>query len=199
MTSKTKTILSAVGFLLLVAAGTYWVFAIEALTQREIDLVDQLEESIANALDEDRAKFFPPAGRLPSKFQMGGTPPAVYKLQMTTGRRGRRLTFDLSIKRTAEKAGRKFEGRWKHELRANRLGNLEAVALSKLDPANSRLAHIKNGLGEITGVFFLAHRGRGMFGLTLKGISLAEFKDFEGMLAPTLATIEQDGPMLMLE
>ena len=199
MTPKLKTILGVVGFILLVAVGTYWVFAIEALTEREIQLVEQLEDEIAQALGEEPRKFFPASGRLPSKFQMGGTPPAVYKLTMTTGRRGRRLTLDLSIKRTASKAAGKFKGRWKHELRANRLGSLEPVKLKRLDASNSRLARIRNGRGEETGVLFIAQRGRGLFGLTLKGIRLDEFEDFEASLVSTLNTIEKDGPVLMLE
>ena len=101
---KAKSILSIVGFVLVVAVGTYLVFDLEALTAREVDFIERLEGDIAGALGKERAAFFPEAGRLPSKFQMGGTPPAVYKLKITTGRRGRRLTFDLSIKKTADKA-----------------------------------------------------------------------------------------------
>ena len=88
--------------------------------------------------------------------------------------------------------------RWKHELRAYRLGTLEPVELTALDPKNSRLAQIRSG-GQITGLFFLAHRGRALFGLTLKGIYLKEFDDFEGMLVPILKSLEEDGPTLMLE
>ena len=195
---KLKTIISIAAFVLVVAVGTYLVFDLEALTEREVDFIERLEGKIAKALGEEPARFFPKAGRLPSKFQMGGTPPAVYQLKITTGRRGRRLTFDLSIKRTVEKAQGKFEGRWKHELRAYRLGTLEPVELTSLDPKNSRLAQIRSG-GQISGFFFLAQRGRALFGLTLKGIYLKEFEDFEGMLVPILKSIEEDGPTLMLE
>ena len=193
-----KTIFSVIVFVSVVSVGTYLVFDLEALTANEIAFIEQLEGRIAKHLGEDPEKFFPKAGRLPSKFQMGGTPPAVYKLKITTGRRGRRLTFDLSIKRTAEKAHGKFNGRWKHELRANRLGTLEPVELEHLDASNSRLARIRVG-DQVTGVFFLAQRGRGLFGLTLKGIYLKEFEDFEQMLIPTLTAIEREGPTLMLE
>ena len=193
-----KTIISIAAFLVVVAVGTYLVFDLEALTQKEIEFTELLEGQIATALGEEPTRFFPKAGRLPSKFQMGGTPPAVYKLKITTGRRGRRLTFDLSIKRTTEKAQGKFKGRWKHELRAYRLGTLEPVELTSLDPKNSRLAKIRSG-GQITGLFFLAQRGRALFGLTLKGIYLKEFDDFEGMLVPILKSIEENGPTLMLE
>ena len=195
---KAKSILSIVGFVLVVAVGTYLVFDLEALTAREVHFIERLEGDIAEALGKERAAFFPEAGRLPSKFQMGGTPPAVYKLKITTGRRGRRLTFDLSIKKTADKAHRKFEGRWKHELRAYRLGTLEPVNLNTLSAENNRLAVIRAG-GKITGLFFLAQRGRALFGLTLKGIYLEEFSDFESVLIPTLHAIESDGPTIMLD
>ncbi len=199
MNVKPKTIMSVVAFLSVIAAGTYFLFDLEALTPKEIAFTDQFEADIARAIGEEQGKFFPESGRLPSKFQMGGTPPAVYKLKITTGRRGRRLTFDLSIKRTADKAGRKFEGRWKHELRANRLGSLYPVKLKRLDPTKNRLAQIRNGRGQITGLFFLAHCGRGIFGVTLKGIHLDEFEDFEGMILPSLEAIELNGPTLMLK
>jgi len=198
MSAQPKTIMGVVAFLLAIAVGTYLLFDLEALTQKEIAFIDRLETDIARALDQKQSNFFPKSGRLPSKFQMGGTPPAVYKLKVTTGRRGRRLTFDLSIKRTAEKAGGKFEGRWKHELRANRLGSLEVVKLKYLESSNSRLALIRSR-GKITGLFFLAHRNRGIFGLTLKGIYLHEFDDFERMLLPSLQTIESRGARLMLK
>jgi len=107
------------------------------------------------------------------------------------------LTFDLSIQRTADKAQRKFETRWKHELRAHRLGALEPVKLKTLDPSGARLAQIKSG-GQSLGVFFLAHRGRALFGVTLKGIKLDEFENFEEMIRPTLDVLAEDGPSLML-
>ena len=199
MSARTKTIIGVISFLMVIAVGTYLLFDLEALTQKEIAFTDQLEADIASALGQEPASFFPTAGRLPSKFQMGGTPPAVYKLKITTGRRGRRLTFDLSIKRTADKAGRKFEGRWKHELRANRLGSLDPVKLKHLNPDKNRLAHIRNGRGQVTGVFFLAHCGRGIFSVTLKGIYLSEFTDFESMIRPSLEAIELNGPTIMLK
>lgn len=199
MNVKPKTVVSVVSFLMVIAVGTYLLFDLEALTPKEVAFTDQLEASIARALGEDPSNFFPPSGRLPSKFQMGGTPPAVYKLKITSGRRGRRLTFDLSIKRTADKAGRKFEGRWKHELRANRLGSLAPVELLRLDPSKNRLAEIRNSKGRVIGVFFLAHCGRGLFSVTLKGISLSEFNDFEGMILPSLEAVELNGPTLMLK
>ena len=199
MSVQPKTVMGVTAFLLVIAAGTYLLFELEALTPKEIAFTDKLEGDIARALDKDPGNFFPKAGRLPSKFQMGGTPPAVYKLKITTGRRGRRLTFDLSIKRTKDKAGRKFEGRWKHELRANRLGSLEPVKLNRLNAANHRLAQIRNGRGNVTGLFFLAHCGRGIFSVTLKGIHLDEFEDFESMILPSLEAIELNGPTLMLK
>ena len=198
MSPKTKTTLSIIAFVGAIFVGTYFLFDLEALTQRELSFVEALERGVAESLGKEPEKFFPESGRLPSKFQMGGTPPAVYKLKVTTGRRGRRFTFDLSIKRSAEKARGKFEGRWKHELRAHRLGTLDEVALKSLDRSNSRLALIRNR-GQVTGAFFLAHRGRGLFSLTLKGIFLEEFQDFEGMLVPILETVEQQGPTLMLD
>lgn len=199
MAVKMSGKLTAVIFILIVAVGTYLVFDLEALTDRELAFVERLETDVATALGRTPQQFFPKAGRLPSKFQMGGTPPAIYKLKMTTGRRGRRLTFDLSVKRTASKANGKFEGRWKHELRANRLGKLSPVPLKILDSSHHRLAKIRTPAGQVIGVFFLAQRGRSIFGLTLKGIQLEEFADFEQMLLPTLETVEKNGSELMLK
>ena len=102
MTLQMNGKLTIVAFLLVVAVGTYLVFDLEALTERELAFVQRLETDIAESLGVKPQNFFPSAGRLPSKFQMGGTPPAIYKLKITTGRRGRRLTFDLSVKRTAK-------------------------------------------------------------------------------------------------
>jgi hypothetical protein len=199
MSAQSKSIMGGFAFLLVIAMGTYLLFDLEALTEKELAFIDQLEGDVARALDEKQRNFFPKAGRLPSKFQMGGTPPAVYKLKITTGRRGRRLTFDLSIKSTAKKAGGKFEGRWKHELRANRLGRLEPVELKQLEPTKHRLAQIRNGRGQVSGLFFLAHCNRGIFGLTLKGIHLSEFENFENMIRPTLKSIEVNGPTIMID
>ena len=192
-----KGIISATLFVAIVAVGTYLVLDLESLTENELTFIKRLESDVAAALGEDPDQFFPVGGRLPSKFQAGGTPPAVYKLKITTGRRGRRLTFDLSIQRSVEKAKRKFETRWKHEQRAHRLGTLEPVALTYLDGESARLAQIRAGQ-TISGVFFMAHRGRALFGLTLKGITLEEFKEFERMLEPTLDYLERDGPNIML-
>ncbi|MEE2787893.1 MAG: hypothetical protein VX589_11185 [Myxococcota bacterium] len=196
---KPTTILSALIFLAVIAAGTYFLFDLESLTEKEVRFVEVLEHDIARALGQDAEVFFPKASRMPSKFQMGGTPPAVYKLKVTTGRRGRRMTLDLSILRTVEKAASKFETRWIHEMRANRLGSLDEVPLTKLDPANSRLARTQRQDGTVIGLFFLAQRGRGLFGLTLKGIKLSEFSHFEDVLSATLSTIAERGPSLMLE
>ena len=193
-----KTLISIAVFLVVVGYATYLVLDIESLTAREVEFIDRLETDIAQALGEDPAEFFPPRGRMPSKFQAGGSPPKVYKLTITTGRRGRRMTFDLSVQRNPEKAQGKFDTRWTHELRKHRLGTLAPVELKVLDVERARLAHIKSGNQSI-GVFFLACRGRSLFGLTLKGITLDEFPDFEGMIAPILDILERDGPTLMLE
>ena len=142
MTQRAKNILGGISFLAVIIVGTYLLIDLESLTDRELKFIGTLENDVAQALGEKSTDFFPKAGRMPQKFQMGGTPPAVYKLKVTTGRRGRRLTFDLSIQRTADKAKRKFETRWTHELRAHRLGKLGTVPLKVLDPSNSRLAHI---------------------------------------------------------
>ena len=199
MLVERKNLLGVIAFATVIAVGTYLLFDLEALTKNEVVFIDRLERDIAHALRENKADFFPDAGRMPSKFQMGGSPPAIYKLKVTTGRRGRRLTFDLSIKRTSEKAGRKFETRWTHEIRAHRLGTLDVIELKHLDSSNSRLARIRTADDKTTGVFFLAHRERGVFSLTLKGIVLDEFEDFERMISPTLDTIARDGAALMLE
>ena len=80
MSAQTKTIIGVTSFLLVIAVGTYLLFDLEALSSKEVAFIDQLEADIAKALNENPTNFFPKAGRLPSKFQMGGTPPAVYKL-----------------------------------------------------------------------------------------------------------------------
>ena len=198
MTTQRKYILNAVGFICVIAIGTYLLFDIEALTPRELKFIDLVEAQIAGGLNEDPEAFFPSSGRLPSKFQMGGSPPKVYKIEITTGRRGRRLTFDLSVKRSAEKAFAKFEGRWIHELRANRLGTLDPIELKTLDPTHHRLAKLMRN-GKVAGAFFLAQRGRSLFGLTLKGIRFGEFTDLEQTLVPILDEIAQNGAVLMLD
>ena len=107
--------------------------------------------------------------------------------------------MDLSIQRNTGKAVRKFATRWKHELRAHRLGQLAPVSLPGLDPTRNRLAQIRLGNGDVVGVFFLARVERGLFSLTLKGITLAEIPDFVTMIKPTMETLESSGATLMVE
>ncbi len=193
-----KSIITGVIFTLVVGGLSYLLLAAETLSDRELLLIERLESDIAHALREDPKALFPPAGRMTSKFQMGGEPPVIYKLKGTSGRPGRRLTVDFSLQRTQKKAKRKFETRWKHELRANRLGSLEAIPLEKIDPSLGRLAHIRTSKGTV-GLFFLANIDRGLLGLTLKGITLAEISDFASAITPTLTYLVSHGNTIMVE
>ena len=194
-----RAIIGGVIFLAVILGLSYLLLRAEALTSKELTLVERLESDIAASLQQKATELFPPATRMAGKFQIGGSPPKIYKLKCTSGRPGRRLTMDLSIQRNTGKAVRKFATRWKHELRAHRLGTLAPVSLPRLDPTQSRLAQIRLGNGDVVGVFFLARVDRGLFSLTLKGITLSEIPDFVAMIKPTMDTLESSGATLMVE
>jgi hypothetical protein len=192
-----RAIIGGALFFLIVLGLAYLLLDAETLTEREMALVLRLETDIANSLGDAPGPIFGKATRMTSKFQVGENPPKVYKLKVTSGRPGKRLTMDYSVQRTEYKAERKFKTRWKHELRAHRLGRLEPVSLESIGLSQVRLANIRPGGGAAAGVFFLAHAKRGLFSLTLKGITLEELGDFPKMIRPTLETLESQGSRLM--
>ena len=192
-----KFVIGAVTFAALLAVTSFLLVDAETLNARELALLTHVEEAMAQQLAEPTESLFPAAARITNKVHVGGSDPFIYKLTGTSGRPGKRVTMVYTLKRTEEKAKGRFRGQWKHELRANSLGLLEAVDLGDSVPPDTRLATIRAGDGNVVGMFFLARSKRGIFSMVLKGIVVDDVAGFADAMGPTLQFLSRHGHTLM--
>ena len=194
-----KTLIGAGVFAIVLITLSYLLIAAESLSKREIALLERIEVDVAKQLGEPTLELFPLATRITNKVHIGGSNPFIYKLTGTNGRPGKRVDIGFSVLRTEDKARRRFDTRWKHELRANSQGKLKEIELNAALGHRAHLAQLHGSNGEVIGMFFLAQTQRGIFSLALKGIVLEGSDAFAAMMAPTLTFLETHGHTLMLD
>ena len=194
-----KTLIGAGVFAIVLIALSYLLVAAESLSNRELALIERIEVDVAKHFGEPPLELFPVATRITNKVHIGGSNPFIYKLSGTSGRPGKRVDMGYSVLRTEEKARRRFDTRWKHELRANSQGKLEELELDATLEHRARLAQLLDGHGKVIGMFFLARTQRGIFSLVLRGIVLEGSDAFANMITPTLIFLEAHGHTLMLD